>query len=126
MQIARIDHWVLTVASIDTTCTFYSKVLGMQVITFGEGRKALQFGESKINLHETGKEFLPKAHRPTPGSADLCLISAIPLADVITHLERCNIPIEQGPLTRTGATGPITSVYIRDPDQNLIELSQYQ
>jgi len=125
MKIDRLDHFVLTVASIEKTCEFYSGILGMEVVTFGEGRKALTFGSQKINLHEQGKEFLPKAKQPTPGSADFCLISSTPLAEVIALLKSKNIEIEDGPIDRTGATGAIRSVYFRDPDQNLIEISNY-
>lgn len=125
IRIERLDHLVLTVADIETTCAFYSRVLGMQVVTFGAGRKALQFGQQKINLHEVGKEFEPKAARPTPGSADLCFISAAPLNDVIAHLEVCDVRIVDGPVQRTGAMGAIESVYFRDPDDNLIEISRY-
>jgi catechol 2,3-dioxygenase-like lactoylglutathione lyase family enzyme len=121
----RLDHLVLTVKSIESSCAFYSRVLGMEVVTFGAGRKALAFGVQKINLHQAGREFDPKADHPTPGSADICLISAIPLPDVIAHLTKCDIPILEGPVTRTGAMGPIQSVYFRDPDQNLIEVSTY-
>ena len=125
MRIDRIDHLVLTVRSIEASCAFYSRVLGMEVVTFGADRKALAFGAQKINLHQAGREFEPKAAHPTPGSADICLISATPLPDVIAHLTKCEIPILEGPVTRTGATGPIQSVYFRDPDQNLIEVSTY-
>ncbi|MFT4171369.1 MAG: VOC family protein [Rhodocyclaceae bacterium] len=125
MRIDRLDHLVLTVADIDATCRFYADVLGMRIVTFGSGRKALAFGQQKINLHQAGHEFTPKAAHPTPGSADLCLIAATPLADVVSHLHECGITIEEGPLPRTGATGPITSIYVRDPDGNLIELSHY-
>lgn len=125
MKIDRIDHLVLTVRSIDATCEFYSRVLGMRIVTFGADRKALAFGNQKINLHESGREFEPRAEHPTPGSADICLISANPLADVIAHLTSCSVPILEGPVTRTGATGPIQSVYFRDPDRNLIEVSSY-
>jgi len=125
MRIERLDHLVLTVRDIAATCDFYSTVLGMQVVTFGEGRKALAFGQQKLNLHEAGREFEPKADRPTPGSADLCLIADGPLSDVIDHLRGCGVPILEGPVKRTGALGPITSVYFRDPDQNLIEVSTY-
>lgn len=123
MQIDHLDHLVLTVADIDAIVDFYSRVLGMQALTFGEGRKALAFGQQKINLHQAGREFEPKAERPTPGSADLCFIVATPLDAVIAHLERQGVAIIEGPVQRTGATGPIRSVYLRDPDQNLIELS---
>lgn len=125
MRIERLDHLVLTVRDIAATCKFYSTVLGMEVVTFGAGRKALAFGQQKFNLHEAGREFEPKADRPTPGSADLCLIAVGPLADVIAHLRACGVPILEGPVQRTGALGPITSVYFRDPDQNLIEVSTY-
>jgi catechol 2,3-dioxygenase-like lactoylglutathione lyase family enzyme len=125
VYIDRLDHLVLTVADIDATVDFYTRVLGMTAVTFGAGRTALAFGHSKINLHRAGHEFQPKAHRPTPGSADLCLIAADPLEQVIAELTAQNVPIEEGPVERTGATGPILSVYFRDPDQNLIEVSNY-
>jgi catechol 2,3-dioxygenase-like lactoylglutathione lyase family enzyme len=125
MRIDRLDHLVLTVRDVAATCDFYSKVLGMQVVTFGAGRKALAFGRQKFNLHEAGREFEPKADRPTPGSADLCLIADGALADVIDHLRACDVSILEGPVQRTGALGPITSVYFRDPDRNLIEVSTY-
>jgi len=125
MNIDRIDHLVLTVNDIDTTVDFYTRVLGLEVVTFGEGRKALVFGRQKFNLHQKGKEFEPKAAAPTTGAIDLCLISGTPLKDVISELNQADIPIEQGPVGRTGATGPIQSIYIRDPDLNLIEISNY-
>ena len=125
MKIDHIDHVVLTVQDIEATCEFYSKVLGMKVVAFGAGRVALAFGTQKINLHQAGREFEPKAKHPTPGSADICLIAAVPLAQVIGHLETCQIPIIEGPTSRTGAMGPIRSVYFRDPDANLIEVSVY-
>lgn len=125
MQVDRLDHLVLTVRSIDASCDFYSRVLGMDVIRFGAGRTALVFGNQKINLHEQGNEFEPKAAHPTPGSADLCFITPTPLDAVIAHLHICGIAILEGPIQRTGATGPILSIYFRDPDQNLIEVSSY-
>lgn len=125
MKIACIDHIVLTVASIADSCDFYARVLGMEVVTFGQGRKALAFGAQKINLHEAGREFDPKAARPIPGSADLCLIAELDMAGVLAHLRAEGVEIEEGPADRTGATGPIRSVYFRDPDRNLIEVSQY-
>ncbi len=125
MRIDRLDHLVLTVASIEATVEFYTRVLGMEVMTFGPGRTALTFGASKINLHEAGKEFEPKALRPTPGSADVCLIVDNSIADVLVGLATAGVPVEEGPVERTGATGPIVSCYLRDPDQNLIELSNY-
>ncbi|WP_454853645.1 VOC family protein [Rhizobium binxianense] len=123
IRIDHLDHLVLTVADIAATCDFYSHVLGMAVETFGEGRKALTFGNQKINLHQAGREFEPKAREPVPGSADLCFIAETPLEAVITHLAAQGVPIEEGPVERTGATGPIRSVYFRDPDGNLIEVS---
>jgi catechol 2,3-dioxygenase-like lactoylglutathione lyase family enzyme len=126
VQVDRIDHLVLTVASIEATVEFYSRVLGMDVVTFGPGRTALAFGTSKINLHEVGNEFEPKALRPTPGSADVCLIVDDDIADVIAQLAAAGVLVEAGPVERTGATGPIVSCYLRDPDHNLIELSHYQ
>jgi catechol 2,3-dioxygenase-like lactoylglutathione lyase family enzyme len=125
VRIDRLDHLVLTVADIDATVEFYTRVLGMRAMTFGPGRTALTFGHSKINLHRAGHEFEPKALRPTPGSADLCLIAADPLERVIEELAAHGVPVEEGPVERTGAAGPILSVYFRDPDQNLIEVSNY-
>lgn len=123
IRIKSLDHLVLTVADVQATCDFYARVLGMEAISFGEGRRALGFGSQKINLHTAGREFEPKAHRPTPGSADLCLIASTPLDAVVQHLRACGIVILEGPVRRTGATGPILSVYFRDPDGNLIEVS---
>jgi catechol 2,3-dioxygenase-like lactoylglutathione lyase family enzyme len=125
MQIERLDHLVLTVANIAETCDFYSTVLGMNVITFGADRKALAYGVQKINLHQRGKEFEPKATKPTPGSADLCFIASTPLNEIVEHLRKCAVAILEGPVNRTGATGQIISVYFRDPDGNLIEVSNY-
>ena len=125
MRVDRLDHLVLTVASIEATVEFYTRVLSMGVVTFGAGRTALTFGTSKINLHETSNEFEPKALHPTPGSADICLIVDDGIADVIAQLAVAGVPVEAGPVERTGATGPIVSCYLRDPDHNLIELSNY-
>lgn len=125
MKIDALDHLVLTVADVGVTCAFYARVLGMEEITFGEGRKALAFGAQKINLHAHGREYEPKALRPTPGSADLCLLTSLPIAAVVEHLRREAVAIEEGPVMRTGARGPIESVYLRDPDGNLIEISRY-
>ncbi|XP_072018913.1 glyoxalase domain-containing protein 5-like [Amphiura filiformis] len=123
--VQRLDHLVLTVASIDTTVAFYTQVLGMEEITFKETRKALRFGQQKINLHQRGQEYEPKAKHPTPGSADLCLITESSLDAVMEHVKACGVVIEDGPVMRTGAVGPIKSVYFRDPDMNLIEVSNY-
>ncbi|MEL6331998.1 MAG: VOC family protein [Cyanobacteria bacterium J06626_26] len=125
MKINRIDHIVMTVNSVDVTCEFYSRVLGMDVITFAQGRKALSFGAQKLNLHEVGNEFEPKAHMATPGSIDLCLITETPIDKVLDHLASVNVKILEGPIKRTGAAGAIISVYFRDPDQNLLEVSNY-
>lgn len=126
MRVSRLDHLVLTVASIDATVSFYTRILGMTPVTFGAGRTALTFGTSKINLHEAGREFEPKALRPTPGSADLCFIVEDDIRELVAELAEAGVEIEEGPVERTGATGPILSCYLRDPDQNLIELSNYQ
>lgn len=122
-QIASLDHLVLTVHDLDAACQFYQDVLGMDVITFAGGRRALRFGNQKINLHQTGQEFDPKADVPTPGSADLCFLTDTPLDDVIAHLNRHRVNIIEGPVEKSGALGPILSVYFRDPDRNLIEVS---
>ncbi|MCW9720251.1 VOC family protein [Proteus mirabilis] len=123
MKITHLDHLVLTVADIEVSCHFYHNVLGFEIITFKQGRKALAFGHQKINLHQLGKEFLLKAAKPTAGSADLCFITETPLLDVIEHINQQGINIEEGPVPRTGATGPIMSVYLRDPDNNLLEIA---
>lgn len=125
MQIDRLDHLVLTVRDIDATCDFYARVMGMEAVTFGVGRRALSFGRQKINLHQAGKEFEPKAERPTPGSADLCFITATPLEAAMAHVRAAGVEIVEGPVARTGAVGPIQSFYFRDPDLNLIEVSNY-
>jgi catechol 2,3-dioxygenase-like lactoylglutathione lyase family enzyme len=123
MQIDHIDHLVLTVQDIQTTCEFYARVLGMQVVTETSGRKALHFGHQKINLHQKGQEIDPKAQLPTPGSADLCFLTATPLAQVITHLQSCQVALLLGPVERTGATTSLVSLYLRDPDGNLLEIA---
>ena len=125
MQIDRIDHLVLTVYDLGRTCDFYSRVLGMKVVTFGEGRTALAFGRQKLNLHLSGREFEPKALKPTPGSIDLCFITETPLDSVMEALKGHGVAIIQGPVDKTGAMGAIKSVYFRDPDGNLIEVSNY-
>lgn len=123
MKIDSLDHLVLTVKDVESTLAFFTRVLGMEVVTFAGGRKALSFGSQKINLHEYGKEFEPKAKHPAPGSADLCFLTSVPLAEVIGHLSVCGVSVVEGPVQRTGASGPILSVYIRDPDMNLIEIA---
>jgi catechol 2,3-dioxygenase-like lactoylglutathione lyase family enzyme len=120
----KIDHLVLTVRDIPDTCHFYAEVLGMEVRTFKAGtRYALHFGAQKINLHEVGNEFEPKANSPTPGSVDLCFVTDESLSDVTQRLSQNNIAIIEGPVARTGALGPLQSIYFRDPDGNLIEVS---
>lgn len=123
MKVAKLDHLVLTVKDIDISSKFYSEVLGMAVVTFGDGRKALTFGDQKINLHETGKEFEPKALNPTLGSSDLCFITNDPLEMVLKQFANQGISTILGPVKRTGARGAINSVYLFDPDGNLIEIS---
>jgi len=123
MIIDRIDHLVLTARDLKLTVDFYVRALGMTVTRFGQGRWALRFGDQKINLHQAGREYEPKAAKPTPGAIDLCLITATPLDAVIAELTAKGVAIEAGPVPRTGAKGPITSVYIRDPDGNLIEIA---
>lgn len=108
---------------MDATVSFYQQVMGMTEVSFGEARKALVFGQQKINLHPVGGEFEPKARMPQPGSADLCFIAETPLGEVIWHLQRCGVTLLAGPVRRTGALGPIESVYFRDPDGNLIEVA---
>lgn len=129
MRLQRLDHLVLTVRDLAVSCEFYSRVLGMRVENFSDGsgdnRKALRFGQQKINLHEAGREFEPKAAAPTPGSADLCFVTDSPPGAVMAHLEGCGVPVEEGPVERAGALGALLSVYLRDPDGNLIEVSSY-
>jgi len=124
-MIERLDHLVLTVADIARTVDFYQRVLGMQHEVFGQGRSALVFGQQKFNLHQHGNEFEPKARQPTPGAIDLCLITAWSIPAVLEHLAQQGVAVERGPVARTGAAGPIESVYFRDPDGNLIEVSRY-
>lgn len=128
MQYERLDHTVLTVNDIDATVDFYGRVLGMEVVTFNSlvnNRKALRFGDSKINLHEAGNEIQPTAANPGPGTEHLCFIVTDPVDAVAAQLRAEGVEIEDGPVERAGALGPITSVYVRDPDRNLIELSNY-
>ena len=125
MRIDRLDHLVLTVASVDASCAFYERTLGMTLVRFGQGRTALSFGAQKINLHQAGKEFVPHAQHPVPGSADLCFIATTPLEQAMAHVRAQGVDIVEGPVDRTGATGPMRSFYFRDPDGNLIEVSNY-
>ena len=123
-MIDHLDHIVLTTARAEQCIDFYTRVLGMTFERFGEGRMALKFGSQKINLHEKGREFEPKATLAAPGTLDVCFIATLPLKDVIARLVAAGVPIVEGPVAKTGATGPIRSVYVRDPDGNLIEVSE--
>ena len=123
MNITNIDHIVLTVKNINKTVQFYESVLGMVGESFGEGRVALKFGKQKINLHEHGNEFEPRANKPIPGSEDLCFLTKTKLELFMEHVKSKGVKIIEGPVARTGATGPIISFYFRDPDQNLIEVA---
>jgi catechol 2,3-dioxygenase-like lactoylglutathione lyase family enzyme len=123
MELDAIDHLVLTVRDIPASVAFYTRVLGMREVVFGDERRALAFGLSKLNLHQAGREFEPKAAHPAPGAIDLCLLVRTPIAEVVRQLAALDVAIEAGPVERTGAQGPILSVYVRDPDGNLIELS---
>ena len=125
MRVDWVDHFVLTVRDIETTCDFYSRVLGMEVKEFEGDRWALEFGQQKINLHQTAAEFEPKAGKSTPGSGDFCLITGVPLERVVEHVRSCGVEIIEGPVSRTGATGGLESIYFRDPDGNLVEVSNY-
>ena len=123
-MIDHLDHVVLTTARTEQCIDFYTRVLGMKFERFGEGRMALKFGGQKINLHEKGKEFEPRAALAAPGTLDICFIASLPLEEVIARLAACNVPIIEGPVMKTGAQGPIRSVYVRDPDGNLVEISE--
>ena len=123
MEITGLDHLVLTVSDIDRTAAFYERVLGMERIRFGDGRVALRFGSQKINLHQAGSEFEPKAMRPTPGSADLCFLTPVPIDEAMRHVGECGVPIIEGPVRRTGAVADLLSFYFRDPSGNLVEVS---
>jgi catechol 2,3-dioxygenase-like lactoylglutathione lyase family enzyme len=125
MRVLRLDHLVLTVASVPATLDFYENVLGLRPLSFGDGRRALAFGDQKINLHQADRLFEPKATLPTPGSADLCFI-VDDIEAAARRLAERGVRLEEGPVARTGALGPILSLYLRDPDGNLIELSEYQ
>lgn len=123
IELDRLDHFVLTARDLEETTAFYEKVLGMTREVFDEGRIALHYGRQKINLHPHPSPIDPKAAVPSPGSADLCFVARTPMDQVIAHLGSCNVPIEDGPVPRSGALGPMISVYFRDPDGNLIEVS---
>jgi len=124
-MISHIDHLVLTTRELDKCVYFYTKILGMELVSLGDGRKALTFGSQKINIHQYGHDIEPKAHLPVPGSLDICLISDKIISEVKNILEKHSVDIEIGPVKRTGAHGDIESLYVRDPDLNLIEISNY-
>lgn len=125
MKIARVDHFVITVCDLEKTCDFYHRVLGMAVKHEKDRPTSLHFGEQKINVHQRGREFSPRSHLPTVGSADFCLITDVPLSKAIAHIEAAGVKIEIGPVPRAGAVGKISSIYFRDPDMNLIEVANY-
>jgi len=125
IAIDSIDHIVITAFDLDRTIDFYTRVMGMEAITFAGGRRGLAFGSQKINLHQAGREFEPKALKPTPGAMDLCFVTRTPLAEVAAQLKASGVAIAQGPVEKTGALGPMMSVYFRDPDGNLVEVSNY-
>ena len=123
--IDRLDHLVLTCRDLEATASWYERVLAMRRITFGANRTALAFGNQKINLHQQGSEVKPNAAAAAPGTADLCFITTLPTDDVVAHLRVCGVGIAHGPVAQTGALGPMRSVYIRDPDGNLVEIATY-
>ena len=123
MKIQTLDHLVITTNNIEQTVEFYTRVLGMEAVNFNDSRKALRIGKQKINLHKFGEELTPHAMKPTPGSTDICLVTEAPINEVVSHLASCNVEIIEGPVKRTGAAGPLLSIYIHDPDGNLIELA---
>ncbi|MTI16700.1 VOC family protein [Rhodobacteraceae bacterium RKSG542] len=125
MRLVSLDHIVLTVRDLDSAVAFYRDILGMEEVVFGGGRRALHFGMQKINLHETNSPISPKASAPTVGGAHLCFLIE-DMNEVISHLSQVRVVIEEGPVYRTGASSPLLSIYVRDPDGNLIELSQPQ
>ena len=120
---SSLDHMVVNISDMDRSCDFYARVLGAEIVEFGAGRKAVQIGNQKLNLHDTGARAAPIAQNPCVGGADLCILTETPISDVVQHLETLAVSIIDGPVERTGATGPIWSIYIRDPDGNLIEIS---
>ena len=123
VKVERIDHVVLTVADVDRTIAFYERALGMRPVTFGEGRRALAFGDQKLNLHQAGREFTPHAKAPVSGSVDICFTTTMPLEEVVSHLRSAGVAIESGPVPKTGARATLRSIYLRDPDGNLIEIA---
>ncbi|EFC4873637.1 VOC family protein [Escherichia coli] len=125
-MISHIDHIVITTNDIEASTNFYTQILGMKLQTFNGNRRAFLFGKQKINVHEYGKEIEPKAHLPVPGSVDICLITTLGVDEIQAHFDKLSVSVLEGPVKRTGACGPITSFYLRDPDLNLIEISIYE
>ncbi|MDQ6774593.1 MAG: VOC family protein [Candidatus Dormibacteraeota bacterium] len=125
MKVTGLDHLVLTVADLEATVDFYTRVLGMTVSAYAEGRLALKFGSQKINLHEAGNEPAPHARRAMPGSADICFLTGRPLEDWLQQFAEEDVAVVEGPVRQTGALGPMTSIYVRDPDGNLLEIAAY-
>ncbi|MFP6757685.1 MAG: VOC family protein [Alphaproteobacteria bacterium] len=125
MNITGLDHIVFTVRDMERSCDFYRRILGMEVVTFGDDRRALTFGDQKINLHQAGNEITPNARAAAPGTADVCFVTDTPIDDVLATLAEFLVEIERGPMPQTGARGAMTSVYFRDPDENLIEIARY-
>lgn len=123
IRIKSLDHLVITASDLQATIDFYTRVLGMEHVAFGNNLHAVQFGDQKFNIHDTSTDVSPKAKNIVPGSADFCLICETPVSQVILHLADCGIEIEEGPVTRSGAAGTLESVYFRDPDGNLVEVS---
>jgi catechol 2,3-dioxygenase-like lactoylglutathione lyase family enzyme len=123
VKVDRIDHVVLTVADVDRTIAFYERALGMRAVAFGEGRRALAFGDQKLNLHQAGREFAPHAATPAPGGVDICFTTTTPLDEVVAHLRAQGVAIESGPVAKTGARAALRSIYLRDPDGNLVEIA---
>ena len=126
MDPTGIDHFVLTVDDVEATCAFYADNLGAAVVTFGEDRTALRIADQKINLHPSGNEYEPKATRPTPGAGDFCVTTDTPIGTVERELRDAGVEVVEGPVERTGAQGPMTSLYVRDPDGNLVEVAEYR
>ncbi len=123
IEIESLDHLVITASDLQATVDFYTSVLGMEHVAFGNGLHAVRFGSQKFNIHDAATDVAPKAHNIVPGAADFCLISATPVSQVIRHLQKCGVAVEEGPVRRSGAVGTLESVYFRDPDGNLVEVS---
>jgi len=123
IKIKSMDHLVITASNLRTTVDFYSRVLGMEHVEFGDGLHAMHFGDQKFNIHDASTDVTPKAENIVPGSEDFCLLTETPISEVVDHLQACGVAVEEGPITRSGAAGTLDSVYFRDPDGNLVEVS---